>query len=211
MALGAFNELREKVYTVTRDSGRDFITEDDVDLWIQEAMDDLSSRLHLVQGSTSSTTSGNTIAIPDDYVALIWLEITKSGAGNDYVHWVDEDVWNYHSEVGADPGVWYGRPFNGNFEIYPTPDTGTAYEMRFWKSTDSSLTEFTGTLKTRIVNYARAHAKYKEGEFQAGDRYMGLYEEGLPSRNDRGRHHHPGPLTIVPLGGPFDDTEMYHR
>lgn len=206
--LAGYNELREKVFTVVRDSSRNFVTEADVDLWLGEGMDDLSSRLHLSQNTktdSDSAISGNTIAIPTDFVDLIWLKVDRSGSDNDYVLPVDEELFNYYEESGADLSVTIARSFDGSFELYPTP-SGTDYTLRYWSSTSTDLTAFTGTLRTRMVNYARAHAKYKEGEFTAGDRYLELYERGLPAPSDAGRNRPLLPATIRPEFGWFDSS-----
>lgn len=203
MTSNAFNEIRERVFTVVRDSSRTLVTETDVDLWMGEAIEDLTTRLHLGQEEKTGTTSGNTIDIPDDYVDLIWLKVTRSGSDNDYVLWRDDDIYNSYAESGAAMGSTIGRVFNGNFEMYPTPDTGTAYTLRYWASSSSSLANVRGSLRTRIVNYSRAHAKYKEGDMGAGDRYMELYERNLPAPDNMGPNRLPGPYSIRPEGNWF--------
>jgi hypothetical protein len=204
-----FNELREKVFTVIRDSARTFVTEGDVDLWIQEAIDDLSARLYLVQNSKASTTSGNSIALPSDYLELIWLKIASDD--EDYVHWVDNDTWNRYQEEEAAPNRWLGRVFNNSIEVYPTPDTGTAYTLRYWAASPSgSLTNFNSSLRLRVVNYAKSQALYKTGDFAAADRFYDRYERNLPPPNDTSKNHPPGPINLYPIPSYFD-TSAYRE
>lgn len=206
--LAGLNELREKVFAVVRDTARTLVTEAEVDLWLIEGMEDLSSRLHLTQNSKTqadSAISSNRIAIPSDYADLVSLKVDRSGADNDYVLFVDDDLWNYHNEAGSDLSVTIGRTFNGNFELYPTP-SGTTYTLRYWSSS-SDIAGFTGALRTRIANYARAYAKWKEGDMGQGDRYMELYERGLPDPLNTGKNRPILPATIRPAFGWFDSSE----
>lgn len=201
--LAGWNEMREMVFTVVRDSSRDLVTETDVDLWLTEGMRDLSSRLHLTQNSKTqvdSAISSNLIDIPSDYVELIWLKLE-----DEPVVWTDEETFNSYQESGGTLSTTIGRVFNGNFELYPTP-TDTDYTLRYWSSS-TAVAGFTGTLRARLINYARAHAKWKEGEMGHGDRYMELYERALPTPNDLGQNRFPGPFEVHPAPGWFDSAE----
>lgn len=204
-----FNELRDKVFTVVRDTGRTFITEQDVDQWLTEAMQDLSSRLRLSQGTqTSPAITSGAITLPTDYIDLISLAVT--GVTDGYVDFdVDLTTYNLYQDQGSDPGVTIGRVFNGSIEMYPAPANSTAYALRYWAFEKDSLTEFTPSLHIRMVNYARAHALYKEKDFGAGDRYLTMYEDGLPPPNDSSRNHDPGPWSIRPEPNYFESDPSY--
>lgn len=198
-----FNELREKVFTVVRDSGRTFITEADVDQWLSEAMLDLSSRLRLAHGSASGTVTSGSITLPTDYIDLISLAV--DGVTDGYIDFdVDTETFDQYQDDEDDPGVTIGRVFNGAIELYPAPSNGTAYTLRYWATESAALADFSGSLQIRMVNYARAHALYKNREDTTADRYMALYEQGLPGPNTASRNHDPGPLTIKPALGYFD-------
>jgi hypothetical protein len=200
-------ELRERVYAVVRDSNRSFFTETDVDRWLNEGMEELSSRLHVTQGQRTDDDipiSGNLIPLPDDFRELIWLQI-----GGDQVEFVDEEVWNTWEEAGGSPSHSISRVFNGNIEIYPTPDSGSEYTMRYW-TTSTTASNLTAPLRNKVVNFARAHAKYKEGDHGAGDRYMSMFEDGLPGPNVFGKTTPMTPSVIRFEGGPFDTVDATH-
>lgn len=206
----SLTELKESVFSVVRDTARTFVTEEDVDKWLREAMTDLSSRLRLVQNYVEDTTDGtNQIALPSDYMDLIWLQVPGSGTNDDYVTWVDENTWNAYSEQGADSAT-IGRVFNGNIEVYPTPDTGTAYTLRYWATNSNSLTGFSGSLQIRMVNYAVYRAKLKEGEPAIAREYLDEYERGLPPPNNLGSNAPILPDRISIEAGPFDTSEAKH-
>lgn len=197
-------EMREKVYVVIRDSSRSFVTETDVDQLLMEAMDDLSSRLRIRHGSVTAVTSDDSIALPDDYMDFISLDIS-----DDSLTWVDNNEWA-GAVRDADGSYLMARIFGGSIELYPTPDVGTAYTLRYWASGPDSLDGFTGTLKTKCVQYARAHALYKVGEETRGDRYLSFYEQGLPSPNLSSRNQPQLPSSMSIAGGPFDTYDASH-
>ena len=208
--LTGWNEMRERVYTVVRDNqNREFVTPDQVDIWMREGMTELTSRLQLTQAETTGVTSGATLALPTAYVDMVWLKVVDSGDSDDYVQWVDEDVWNSWDEGSWDPGMTLGRVFNGNVELYPTPTTGTAYTMRYWTTSDASLTGLTGSLKTRIVHYARAHALWKWGESSLGDKYFSLFEQHLPNPDLQSKNRAPGPISLYPRFDGWFDSAAY--
>lgn len=208
MATFTFNAMRERVFTVVRDTARTFVTEQDVDQWMREAMRDLSARLHINHASASGTVTSGNVDLPVDYVDLVSLAV--DGVTDGYVDFdVDPETFNLYVNQGSDPGVTIGRVFNRAIELYPEPANGTAYTLRYWNSVDDSLSNFNPAIQTRIVNYARAHALYKEKDFGAGDRYLSMYEDGLPGPNDLGPNHDPGPWSIRPEPNYFESDPSY--
>lgn len=205
----SMTELREKVFSVVQDSARNYITEGDVDQWLLEGIEDLTSRLHIIQDSETGTTTDNTLTIPANFSEPIWLKITNSGSDDDFVQWVDEDQWNSYQEQGASPFRRMARVFNGQIEIYPTPDSGTAYELRYW-AIGSDLTGLNVTHRQRIVYYASARARLKEHDSGDYQEYMSLYERGLPAPNDFSSNSPVMPDAVSMEAGPFDTVESTH-
>jgi hypothetical protein len=191
-----FEELRERVYAYFRDSAREFITPSDVDQWLQEGLEDLSSRLPLAQKEKTGTTTG-TIPIPADLVDPVTLRV-----GANYASWTPDATYN--AATDGDIGL-IARVFNGSFEVSPVSDA-TAYTLRYWSmSADVSLIR--GNLKIRLVNYAVSRGKAKEGEFQASEYFLGLYERGLPSPNDATINQGQLPDGTTFEFGPFDGVD----
>ena len=201
--MGGWNELRERVFTAMRaDPNRTQVTEADVDLWMQEALADLTTRLHLVQEEATLTFTDGAASLPEDCTDLITLKF----ATDDIAEWVNEDVFNLMVEEAGNPATSVYRIFNGQVEVYPVPTNGATAEARFWTTTDTSLAGITATLKTKIVNYARSHALLKIYEFDLADRYMAMYERGLPQPELRGQNR-TGPLKLTPKAGPFETSD----
>lgn len=199
-APSAYAELRERVYSYVNDSTRTFITESDVDMWIQEGLDDISSRLRMSQGEVTDTTTG-TIEIPADMVEPISLLV-----GSGYVSWVSDNT--YAQAIESDIGP-VARVFNGQVEVTPVPEE-TTYTLRYWSmASDTSLIR--GNLKVRLVNYAVSRAKAKEGDFGASEHFLGLYERGLPAPSNASINQSQIPDGITFAFGPFDGLDAAHN
>lgn len=193
-------ELRERVYAFLHDAPRSYFTEEDVDGWLQEGLDDLSSRLRITQKQATGTTNG-TIPLPDDFGELVSLQV-----GSDSIKWVSNDTFSAAS--GSDVGN-IGRIFNRQIELGSVGEDGS-YTLRYWSS-DGDLNLIRGGLKIRLVNYALSRAKAKTEDFRAAEYYLGLYERGLPAPNDSSVN-----APILPDGmtfalGPFDTADSAHN
>lgn len=194
------NEIREKVYANVRDADRSFIEEGHVDLWIQEGMGDLSTRLNLGQSEKTGTTSG-TISLPADFMEFISLVVD-----DEVPEFVDRETYRLWEEEGSPPKT-IAQVFGGNIELFPAP-SAVAYTLRYWSSSSDSLTEFHGGLRLRLTNYATYRALMKVRDYTGADRFLRMYESGLPSPNVRGRNQEAGPIQVTPiLDGYFDSAD----
>lgn len=196
----SFESLRERVYTAVNDSARAFVKEEYVDMWLQEALVDVSSRLQLQSDSQTGTTTTEFISLPANFVSLIWLKL-----GDDFVAPVPDAVFNSFTDAEETPDVPLIRYFQGQFEVYPEPTVGTAYELRYWNSSADDLTAIREDIQNRLVNYGRAMACYNEKQVAMGDRYMAMYESGLPAASHSGARV-PGPIQIGVAPGYFDSS-----
>lgn len=207
MTIANFVGLRTRVYAAVRDSLKEFVTEDQVDQWIQDAIDDICRRLRIRQEETTGTTSGATITLPSDHVDTIWLHIDSDQSYDPYVQWVDNDVWNYH-QANETTNVYLGRVHDNAVELTPTPTDGLDYTLRYvQEGPEAAVTDLENVHLKKIVLYAQAEAKYKEGESAAGDKYMARYEQGLPPVDLTSSNRVPGPMTLHMPGGYFDGDE----
>jgi hypothetical protein len=201
-APSAYAEIRERVYVFVDDSARTFVSETDVDMWVKEGIDDLSSRLRLSQAQDTGTTSGGAITVPADFLEPVSLQV-----GSKYAEWVSNDLFHSYVASGQDADP-IARIFSGQIEVYPTTDT--AYTLRYW-SLASDTSQFRGNLKLRLVNYVLSRVKAKEGDYRGSEYYLGLYERGLPAPSDVSVNSQPLPSGISFQFGPFDTVDAKHN
>lgn len=210
--LPTLSQLRELVYVPLRDSERTFVEAWTVDALLNEAYLDLNARLRLYQKSATGTTSATgTVAYPTDLVEMIdfWI-------GSVRPEFMDDDSFKSFSVPATSTPYGVGgyattiaRVFNQTIETYPAL-TSTAYTLEYvarptLMTADSDTpTQLTRELVPRIVSYARAYAKWQEGEQADGDRYWQIYEEGLPGRPRMKNRMRPQTMTLIPDVGPFD-------
>lgn len=205
-------QLRTRVRAVVRDDSGVFVTDANILAWLNEAQNDLANRLQVTKVSTTGTTSGNTIALP---AALVEPTSLRLGT-EDEVVWVDDETWNPWYDSGDDPGYYLARVFGSNVEIYPTPDTGTAYALRYIGvptdlSADADVVSLPQELQTKMVQYAQAEALFKEGELAKADRKKQDYEIGLPPAPLGRKRVQPGNIIIGFEPNSFDsDLEAQH-
>jgi uncharacterized protein DUF6682 len=209
------SDLLTRVRTVLRDETGDFVDDDDIIAWLNEAYTDIVSRTRALQSEKTGTTSaGNTIAFPAGADPELYNSFSLALAGEE-VTFVDNEVWEHWRDEGGDPGVILARIWNRNFELFPTPTTGTAYTLRYEQLPPPLVTGddqhlLPGHLERKLIEYARAQAKYKDGEPAMGDRYLGMYEEGLPPGAD-GRARLHGPMNASFVGSWADeDIDAQH-
>jgi hypothetical protein len=135
----------------------------------------------------------------------------------DVVDFVDEEVFESWQGSENTPPRTLGRFANGVIELYPTPDTGTAYEL--WTDTapadlsgDSDTSTLPLDLHIKLVHYARSQALLKDRELDASDRYMQLYLDGLqPKPNPANRFMEP-PRVLRVAPSPWDvGSDVRHR
>jgi hypothetical protein len=207
-------EMRGRVRTVVREDAGTFITDDDINNWLAEANIDLAARLELltsVQTHTLVPISGNEIPLPAD-----WLKRRSLRLGTeDDVSFVDDDVfWSWVDSAGSPSSILAITQKNIIY-LYPTPDAGTAYSLQYYRlpvaMSDTQTSEMPESFHVKLVNYARAHAKFKDGELDEGNNYLALYEQGLPQPSQGTERTFPGPLSMRFSPGPFDlDPDAKH-
>jgi len=205
--------MRSRVRSVVRDTAGTFVTDTDVNNWLEEASLDVATRLKALQEEATEadlTETSNGFELPADFLGVISLRL-----GADDVHFLDAFGWSDWSDSGATPPRTLGRIFNNQIELYPTPDSGFTYTLRYYRKaaalSDSEEAELPESFHIKLVNYARAHAKYKDDRGDEGDRYMGMYEQGLPQVSREKDRLFPTPAGWTPEPGPFDNEEAIHQ
>jgi hypothetical protein len=205
-------DLRRRVFSVLRDSEKSFTEDQDVEDLLNEAYLDLTARLRLLRKEATGTTSSTgTVALPTDFIEPVWFSVLPSSSSDNHVvvEFTDDAVFDSWRLSESEPSNVLGRIYNGTIETYPVV-VSLAYTLRYVYTPttldsvgDSPL--IPAELQVRMVNYARAHCKYKEGEMAEGDRYLSMYEDGLPTAPLGARRERPGPFNLTLVPGVFDE------
>lgn len=211
--MSTFLELQTRVRYHLRDSAGNFVLTAAIKDWINEAQLDVAARLRPVTNKATGTTSaGNTLAVPADFLALRTLRLDTDGDGTveDDVEIVDDDVFNDSVDEGVTLDHTIARVIDGNFEFYGTPTTGTAYELVYYQkptdlSADGDVSVLPLELHKKLGYYALYQSMMQVGEEGRADRWLALYEEGLPPLSV-GLRLWPGPLSVEPEKNQFDLT-----
>lgn len=208
-------ELRQSVRTVTKDSMGVAISDDDIDGWLNEAQRDIATRLAILQREAVGTSDSNgRVPLPSDLITLHWL---KFDGANSEVQFVNDSVfmsWLDDPATSQSMSTVLGRIFAEQVETFPAQATA-GYTLRYQYDPaemilDTDKSSLTRYFCPKMVNYARAHAMYKDGDGNMGDRYLVMYERDLPSgAYGRGRLA-PGPMTMSFQRGPFDTHDARH-
>jgi len=204
-------QLRDRVYMTLRDSDHQFMTPEMIDYFLTEGYLDICARLRLNKAEVSSTTTSDSkIPFPTGYI-----EVDQEGLtlGTRIASEVTSDQFDSYAVPGNTVDYIIYRIFNGNIELYSTSLTtaNTAYKLRYVKiptkpSVDSDVfSVLPAELEVRLVNYARAHARYVSGDMDDGDRYMAIYRAGIPDYPRASQRFGHGPAQMVPMPGVFDE------
>lgn len=108
-------------------------------------------------------------------------------------------------------GTWRIRsvPLTTTFtaHIGTTPGVGTV----FGTAEKTDVPEIPEELHGRLVDYCRYEAKLKKAEYDEANIYLAKYEDGLPPSPTSRARTMPGPLTLYPAPGWFDeDVQAMH-
>lgn len=211
--MATFTTLEASVFAVLRDSEKAFVTSAEVKEWLNEGYLDLVARTGILKKSTSSTTSSTgTVALPADFVRVASKDGFYVATGTSTVEsplFTRSDIYLGWKNSTSTPHRTLYRIFGANIETYPIV-ASKAYTLEYvYKPTALSaggdIPAIPEELHVKLVHYARAHAKYKEGELQEGDRYFGMYEMGLPPTIPDTERDFPGPIDFVPVPSYWDD------
>lgn len=204
-------ELRDRVFTMLRDTSRAYVTNDDVDDWLNEGYFDLNARLQYLRAEDTGTVSGDlTLPLTPRVLTVLSLRL-----GIDDVEFVDDDVfWSWSDDAGT-PKTTLGRVFEGVIELYPAP-AAASYALRYIREptlldSDDDEPELPQHLQVKLIRYAQAQAFLKMDQANEFTAYLALYEEGLPGPPGIIKPINPGPLTVTRELGPFDlDPDARH-
>ncbi len=213
-------ELVARARTFTRDTSGAFIEDDDLVVWINEAYKDLASRLQVVQREEAWHITG---ATPADRQGLplptssgnATYEVLSLRLGTVDVQFVNSELFNDWQDAGDVPPVTLGRIFNGQIELYPIPDELTEYTLRYAfvpaDLVDAADEHMLPTqMERKLVEYAVASAKLKDGDDATSDRFFARYEQGLPQLATGRETLQPGPMSFQPAQSWFEEDARAH-
>lgn len=205
-----FEDMQNRVYAVLRDDQREFIHDEEVEVWLNEAQEELAHRLKILQTETTGVVGASQkISVPSNFIDAVSLHI---GSDNQRVQWVDADYFDRFLDDASTPINAIGRIFGSSIEVRPKPAVGAAYTLRYIKSPaaidsiTNTVSELPVELHIKMVNYARYQAKLKESELGDADRYRQEFELGLPPHSLGQARLNPGPVSLRYAAGPFDVT-----
>ena len=209
--MSTLGEMLDRVRTVLRDSGPNaYVSDDDLIAWVNEAQDDLALRLELLEHTKTGTTSGNTLAVPAASTDPRLIEIVTLDLGTeDHVRFVAIDEFEVQEDAETTPSPTIAHLYNATVTFYPTPTTGTAYTLRYLAlpslliSTDD-VWQLPRWTERKGIAYAQWQAKLKDEQPAIADRYLDVYEDGLPAVPTGKAAKYPGPLRIQVRGNIFD-------
>lgn len=201
-------QMITRVYTFLRDSDQAWVTKEDVRTWLNDALLDLNARLRLNLASTTGTVgSDGTIQLPADLVEPVSLSIADKIPKQ-----VPNEVFLSWKLPGSVPGHVIFRVVGNTIETYPTTSTASmSFKLEYVKRpslmlVDADLpTGITRELQLRMIHYAVAQAKVKDGNQSEASYFMTLYLSGLPDApRELYRDHFVGQgLALTPIEAPY--------
>jgi hypothetical protein len=121
------------------------------------------------------------------------------------------------SDAVADPGFTLARVFDGSDRsCSPSRTPAPTYTLRCGHHPGgavraSDVHELPVWCERKLVDYAIYRAMTKGGELARAQSFLATYEQGLPDPAIGKDRIVPGPITIVPIIGPFElDPDAAH-
>ena len=213
-AVPSLSQLRSLVYAVLHDTERAYADAWFIDYLLNEGYQDLNARLRLKKLTATGTTSTTgTVAYPSDLVEIqnFWVGTIEPG-------FVDDDTFQSYAQRGSTPygsggfATTLARVNGTTIETYPMI-TSKNYELEYVARPAQMVVDtdtpslLTMELVPRILNYARAHAKFQVGEGTEGSTYMAMYEQGLPGPPREAFRQRVGPMSMIPEPSIFDQQD----
>jgi hypothetical protein len=203
--------METSVFAVLRDTSKTFVLSTEVKEWLNEAYLDMVARTGLLRKqATGSTSATGTVTLPSDFINMTSFWVASDDPSiNDEPEFVRDDIFLSHRNNNTTLDTTIFRIFNGVIQTYPAL-VSSSYVLEYvYKppalSAGGDVPLIPEELHVKLIHYARAHAKWKEGEETEGDRYYSLYNQGLqPVPADAARRENPGPFDLVPIPDYWD-------
>lgn len=200
------SDLIERARTFVRDSAGNYVLDTDLMSWANEGQADLAARLHLFEHSVEDVTTGATITLPPtsepDLVAVDFLSL----AGIE-VAVTDQTTWNTYSTDALQPPVTLAVVVGTEIRLYPTPDVGTAFVLRYSMLPDpmedgEDELSIPRQLERKLVAYMVAMSQMKMNDDASA--MFAIYEQGLPQVEVGRERFFVTPMSMTLEPGPFE-------
>lgn len=187
--MATLTQILSRVRLMLRDSESAFVTDAQITEWANEAQLDLNARLGILRKAATGTTSatGTVASMPSDFISLESFVVRDPLDNTKEVNpeFTSDDIFYSYKNSDTIPGNTLARIFNGVLETYPAV-VSAPYTLEYvFKpvalAAGGDISALPEELHIRLINYARAHAKWMESETTEGNTYMALYEAGLPA------------------------------
>ena len=191
-------DLTALVRSQLRDENDEFISDDEIKMWVNIAQRELADRLNLIQGETvGGTVTDSKFALPAEFIEPNVLTV-----GGERYEFVADEYFEQALDYDAGFSSLSARIWNGYVELAPTVANGVTYDFRYTKGpTDLAAGGDTSVLPVelhpRLAWYATAMALLKEREEGMADRFIQMYSNGLPPSANGQNRLRPGPFRLT--------------
>jgi hypothetical protein len=208
-------DLISRARSFDRDSAGNFVTDNDYLAWCNEAQTDIVAREQLLEQEATTTTDGtNALEFPTD-PALVEIQTVLIGS-DDWATIVDNVTFDIAVTQALSPDPTLVRVYDEHIEFYPTPETGLTVTIHY-KRLPNPVTEAADTievpaqLERKVLEYMKAQACFKSGEFDQGNNWFSLYEQGLRKPSDGRERFFTKPVTVSRMPNAWDrQSEARH-
>lgn len=204
-------EMRTRVRETIRDDAKQWITDNEITDWINEAYYELASRFeHLRHQATGTVT--DSIALPTT-PPVVRIQLLVVDGDEQPIVFVDEEAFQSYRLSGAAPTVRIARVFDGVIHLWPTLEVATDYTLDYVAlpsvvlAGDTDTPELPEHLHPRLIRYAQAQAMLKSDDLQRYGEYQAMFHAGLPEAPGTTHNDRPGPLQLSPELGYFDSAD----
>jgi hypothetical protein len=208
-------DLISRARSFDRDASGSFVTDDDYLVWCNEAQTDIVAREQLLEQEATTTTDGtDSVEFPTD-PSLVEIQTLLLGS-DDWVTFVDNVTFDIAAAQGLSPAPTLARVYDEHLQFYPTPDTGTDVTIHYKRLPNpvteaSDEIEVPAQLERKVLEYMKAQASFKAGEFEQGNNWLSLYEMGLRKASDGRERFFTKPVAITRMPNAWDrQTDARH-
>lgn len=209
-------DLRARVRSPLRDDDEHFITDADVDYWLNEGQDDVAARTKYFQETITEAdiqfNAAGELTLPADFLSVVLLELP--GYGHREATFIDQHEFSRWFNGLSYPPTTYFSIRGDTLRIVPKAGVATQFVLTYARKPAPLVNvgdecELPTTLERRIINFAISHGKLKEEELQSAQHYMDLYERGLPPPQDEADRRVQGPLSLSYEPNYFDGVGVH--
>jgi hypothetical protein len=205
-------EMVDQAFVHIQDSARSYIREDSVIGWLNEAMFDLDARYRVTVKQATGTFTDNTITLPTGVLDIDFLRVGSQSVDTDFLTDTDFNLLAYGT---SQPTISVARRYGTTVEVYPTPDVGTAWTLRYLGeptalADNADVPALPTVLHRKMVLFAASEALFQEGNYELGGMKRSDYESDLPMAPAAILRRKEGMASMSLRFGPYDTNDAAH-